>query len=114
MLELFHWEPNTFFLKPLIALKEKDVEFASRYFDPTRFEQFAEQPSPTDWHVLTKTFGRLDTGELRPAGHDYLPIEVRSQPAELGNFAPCPGWIGAARACGEGVAGQLSGARSRW
>ncbi len=41
MLELYHWEPNTFFLKPLIALKEKQAEFASRYFDPTRFEQFA-------------------------------------------------------------------------
>jgi glutathione S-transferase/GST-like protein len=41
MLELYHWEPNTFFLKPLIALKEKEAEFVSRYFDPTRFEQFA-------------------------------------------------------------------------
>jgi glutathione S-transferase len=41
MLELYHWEPNTFYLKPLIALKEKEAEFASRYFDPTRFEQFA-------------------------------------------------------------------------
>ena len=41
MLELYHWEPNTFFLKPLIALKEKEAAFASRYFDPTRFEQFA-------------------------------------------------------------------------
>jgi glutathione S-transferase len=41
MLELYHWEPNTFFLKPLIALKEKQAPFTSRYFDPTRFEQFA-------------------------------------------------------------------------
>ena len=41
MLELYHWEPNTFFLKPLIALKEKQAAFTSRYFDPTRFEQFA-------------------------------------------------------------------------
>jgi glutathione S-transferase/GST-like protein len=41
MLELYHWEPNTFFLKPLIALKEKETEFVSCYFDPTRFEQFA-------------------------------------------------------------------------
>lgn len=40
MLELYHWEPNTFFLKPLIALKEKQAEFSSRWFDPTRFEQF--------------------------------------------------------------------------
>jgi GSH-dependent disulfide-bond oxidoreductase len=41
MLELYHWEPNTYYLKPLIALKEKQVAFTSRYFDPTRFEQFA-------------------------------------------------------------------------
>jgi glutathione S-transferase len=41
MLELYHWEPNILFLKPLIALKEKQAEFESRYFDPTRFEQFA-------------------------------------------------------------------------
>ena len=41
MLELHHWEPNTFFLKALIALKEKQVAFTGRYFDPTRFEQFA-------------------------------------------------------------------------
>ena len=27
--------------KPLIALKEKQAAFTSRYFDPTRFEQFA-------------------------------------------------------------------------
>lgn len=41
MLELYHWEPNTFFLKPLIALKEKQTEFSSRWFDPTSFEQLA-------------------------------------------------------------------------
>jgi len=41
MLELHHWEPNAFFLKPLIALKEKETPFTSRYFDPTTFEQFA-------------------------------------------------------------------------
>ena len=41
MLDLYYWEPNTFHLKPLIALKEKQVEFTAHYFDPTRFEQFA-------------------------------------------------------------------------
>jgi GSH-dependent disulfide-bond oxidoreductase len=40
MLELYHWEPNVQFLKPLLALAEKQVEFVSRWFDPTRFEQF--------------------------------------------------------------------------
>jgi glutathione S-transferase/GST-like protein len=41
MLELYHWEPNTFFLKPLVALAEKAAIYTSRYFDPTQFEQFA-------------------------------------------------------------------------
>jgi GSH-dependent disulfide-bond oxidoreductase len=41
MLEVYHWEPNTYYLKPLIALKEKQVPFTSRYFDATQFEQFA-------------------------------------------------------------------------
>ncbi|MGH8136998.1 MAG: glutathione S-transferase family protein [Steroidobacteraceae bacterium] len=40
-LELYHWEPNTYFLKPLIALNEKRAAFVSRWFDPTAFEQFA-------------------------------------------------------------------------
>jgi glutathione S-transferase len=41
MLELYHWEPNIFFLKPLIALAEKAAPYQGHYFDPTRFEQFA-------------------------------------------------------------------------
>ncbi len=35
MVELYHWEPNSFYLKPLIALKEKGVAYTSHYFDPT-------------------------------------------------------------------------------
>jgi GSH-dependent disulfide-bond oxidoreductase len=41
MLELYTAEPNTFFLKPLIALNEKSVSFTAHWFEPTRFEQFA-------------------------------------------------------------------------
>ena len=39
--QVYHWEPNLYFLKPLIALHEKQVPFTSHWFDPTRFEQFA-------------------------------------------------------------------------
>lgn len=38
---LYHWEPNTYFLKPLIALEEKQAPFTGHWFDPTAFEQFA-------------------------------------------------------------------------
>ena len=40
MLELYHWEPNAFSLKPLIALNEKKLDFTSHYVDWTGFEQF--------------------------------------------------------------------------
>lgn len=42
MLELYHYEPNIYYVKPLIALKEAQAPFTSRYFDPTRFEQLGE------------------------------------------------------------------------
>ncbi len=49
MLELYHWEPNTYFLKPLVALHEKAAAFTSRWFDPTAFEQFSPGfPSNTE------------------------------------------------------------------
>ena len=41
MLELYTSEPNTFFLKPLIALAEKRATFTTRYFDAAGLEQFA-------------------------------------------------------------------------
>ncbi len=47
MLELYTSEPNTFFLKPLIALAEKRATFTTRYFDAASFEQFAGD-FPTD------------------------------------------------------------------
>src|SRR3990170_390220 len=40
MLELYHWEPSVHFLKPLLALAEKQAQFVSHWFDPTRFEQY--------------------------------------------------------------------------
>jgi GST-like protein len=40
MLELYHSEPNTFYLKPLIALHEKNASFQSRWFDSDKLEQF--------------------------------------------------------------------------
>jgi GSH-dependent disulfide-bond oxidoreductase len=41
VLELYTSEPNTFFLKPLIALAEKRVPYTTRYFDAAGLEQFA-------------------------------------------------------------------------
>lgn len=72
MLELHHWEPNQFHLKPLIALEEKQAEFRTRHFDPTRFEQF------------TATFPRsLETQHNR----EYEgPVLVSGRTALCGSF----------------------------
>jgi glutathione S-transferase len=40
MLELYHWEPNTFSLKPLIVLHEKGLEYMSHYVDFLSLEQY--------------------------------------------------------------------------
>lgn len=41
MIELYHWEPNAASARVLIALKEKDLDFESRYLDLLTFEQHA-------------------------------------------------------------------------
>ena len=41
MIELYHWEPNAASARVLIALKEKGLQFESRYVDILAFEQHA-------------------------------------------------------------------------
>lgn len=41
MLELYHWEPNLYYLKPLVALEEAQAQFTAHYFDPTSFQQYS-------------------------------------------------------------------------
>lgn len=41
MLELYHSEPNLYFLKPLVALEEARATFTGHYFDPASFEQYS-------------------------------------------------------------------------
>ena len=40
MLELVHWEPNGSWLKPLIALHEKGLDFRSRFIDVLSLEHY--------------------------------------------------------------------------
>jgi GST-like protein len=40
MLELYHWEPNGSWLKPLIALHEKGLDFRSHYVDVLSLERY--------------------------------------------------------------------------
>ncbi len=48
MIELYHWEPNGSWLKPLIALHEKSLPFRSHYVDVLSFAQYgADLPTPS-------------------------------------------------------------------
>jgi glutathione S-transferase len=47
VLELYTAEPNTFFLKPVIALAEKQAAYTTHYFDAATFEQF-DRGFPSD------------------------------------------------------------------
>lgn len=60
MLELYHSEPNTFFLKPLIALHEKGASFESRWFDSDALEQFSlDLPGETEAQLHLEREGPL-------------------------------------------------------
>lgn len=92
MLELYHWEPNLHFLKPLIALAEKQVDFTSHYFNPLEFEQFApgfpanlesslqlEREGPVlvhDGTVITSSFFMLEYIAEALPGVDLYPGEA--------------------------------------
>src|SRR5262245_48311748 len=60
MLDLYHWEPNGVFLKPLMALEEKQAPFTSRWFDPTLFEQIDESfPSSVESRLQLEREGPI-------------------------------------------------------
>jgi GST-like protein len=76
MLELYHWEPNGYFLKPLIALHEKQVPFTSRWFDPTAFEQFAPSfPRDTESGLQLEREGPLLVHDGRSISHSFFMLE---------------------------------------
>jgi glutathione S-transferase len=76
MLELYHWEPNTYFLKPLIALHEKKAGFASRWFDATSFEQFANGfPRNTESTLHLEREGPVLVSEGAVVSSSYFLIE---------------------------------------
>jgi glutathione S-transferase len=60
VLELYTSEPNTFFLKPLVALAEKQAAFAPRYFDAAALQQFdASFPSDLESSLQLEREGPL-------------------------------------------------------
>src|SRR6185295_12788054 len=60
MLELYTSEPNTFFLKPLVALHEKQATFTSRWLDTDRLDHFAAtQPEDVEARLHLEREGPL-------------------------------------------------------
>lgn len=60
MLELYTSEPNTFFLKPLIALHEKQAQFKTHWFDADGLEHFAyDFSSEVEAHLRLEREGPL-------------------------------------------------------
>jgi len=119
MLELFHSEPNTFYLKPLIALHEKHASFQSRWFDSDALEQFAlgfsgdieahlhlEREGPLLLHdgtLISSSFFMLEYIAEALPGESLLPESAHEQyrlrasgqflGAQLGSLVPILGCI---------------------
>lgn len=95
MIELYHWEPNGVFLKPLVALAEKGAAYTSHWFDPTAFEQFgAGFPANTESalqleregpllvvgdEVLTSTSFQLEFINETVPGPDLFPVAAHDR-----------------------------------
>lgn len=76
VLELYHWEPNTCFLKPLVALEEKAVPFRSRWFDPTAFEQLEPGfPADTESRLQLEREGPLLVHDGRLVSGSFFMLE---------------------------------------
>jgi GSH-dependent disulfide-bond oxidoreductase len=120
VLELYTSEPNTFFLKPLIALAEKRAQYTTRYFDAANFEQFAggfpgdlessltlEREGPLlvhDGSIVSSTFFMLEYISEALPGPSLIPADAydayraRAWGQFLGlNLGSCVPVLGAAK-----------------
>jgi len=80
VLELHTSEPNTFFLKPLIALAEKRVPFTARYFDAAAFEQFsAEVPADLESRLHLEREGPLLVHDGTVISSSFFMLEYISE-----------------------------------
>lgn len=87
---LYHWEPNANSGKPMLALMEKGVPFASHYIDMLAFDQhkpdyLAVNPQGTipamihDGRVLTESTAIMEYVNAAFAGPDLMPADARDR-----------------------------------
>ncbi|HTX23643.1 MAG TPA: glutathione S-transferase family protein [Steroidobacteraceae bacterium] len=110
MIELYHSEPNTYYLKPLIALKEARAPFESRYFDPTSFEQFSPSfPQNSESRLNLEREGPTLVDGVTVLSSSFFMLEYIAEAFPAANL--CPGDAYGryrARAWGQFIALQLA------
>ena len=93
MLELYHWEPNGVFLKPLIALEEKAARFESRWFDPTAFEQLAPSfPASTESRLTLEREGPILIADGTVIASTFFMLEYIAEAVPGPSLAPRSPW----------------------
>lgn len=87
---LYHWEPNANSGKPMLALMEKGVPFASHYIDMLQFDQHKPEylainpqgtiPAMTHGHrVLTESTAIMEYVNAAFPGPDLMPADAQDR-----------------------------------
>jgi GST-like protein len=93
MLELYHWEPNGVFLKPLIALEEKAARFESRWFDPTAFDQLAPSfPASIESRLTLEREGPILIADGTVIASTFFMLEYIAEAVPGPSLAPRSPW----------------------
>lgn len=110
MLELYHSEPNIYYLKPLIALEEVRAPFASRYFDPTSFEQNSPSfPQNMETALNLEREGPILVDGVTVLSSSFFILEYIAEAFPAANLLPGEAYEHyRARAWGQFIALQLS------
>src|SRR3954466_5017304 len=109
MLELYTSEPNTFFLKPLIALHEKRATFTTRWFDSDQLEQFGlEFPGEVEAHLHLEREGPLLRHDGALISNSFFMLEYIAETLPGENLLPdAPYDLYRARASGQFLGAHL-------
>jgi glutathione S-transferase len=109
VLEIYSAEPNTFFLKPLIALAEKQAPFVLHYFDAGELEQFAASfPSDSESSLQLEREGPLLIHDGTIISSSYFMLEYISEALPGPSLMPVGAYDGyRARAWGQYLGAQL-------
>ncbi len=112
MLELYTSEPNTFFLKPLVALAEKRVSCTHRYFDPAKFEQFAADfPSGLESRLQLEREGPILVHDGTIVSSSFFMLEYISEALPGASLVPADAYDAyRARAWGQFLGAHLGSA----